>query len=274
MKLRPLSREQWRSSLRTAFAALITAALTLRWSGATSVDLWYGLYGVARSNLADQRLSVRVARERILGTLFGGVIGTLLLLLGPSWALVGVAYLLVEVLGRHWGFSAGSRVNATVVAVLLFLVPADAQSGPYYVFFRTLWHLLGLSIGMLVEHLFWSRDDRERWREQEAELVALLRSLGGPEFPAAVESLERKLVEEVRRMRQLAELLASQDPDHWGRSGGQERLTLLETAAVHGAALVRRPASTPEDSPLARRCADLDREALLVSLGQLQPVSP
>ncbi len=275
MKLQRPSREQWRSSLRTAVAALIAAAITLRWSGHPRLDLWYCLYGVARSNLADQRVSARAARERILGTLFGGAIATALLLLGGGWIWVGIAYLLVELLGSPLRLSAGSRSNATVVAVLMFLVPADAGSGAFYVFFRTLWHLLGLAIGMAVEHLFWPRGDRERLQETEADLLEALQIVEnrmGADPPGELDPLgvERRLVGGLRRLRELGQQLREEQPGRWAAQGREERLRQLEQAVIQAMALLRRGPAEAGGGMLARRSAELDRAALAGSLAVLR----
>jgi hypothetical protein len=275
MKLQRPSREQWRSSLRAAVAALIAAAITLRWSGDPRLDLWYCLYGVARSNLADQRVSARAARERILGTLFGGAIATALLLLGGGWIWVGIAYLLVELLGNPLRLSAGSRSNATVVAVLMFLVPADAGSGAFYVFFRTLWHLLGLAIGMAVEHLFWPRGDRERLQETEADLLEALQTVEkrmGADPPGELDplGLERRLVGGLRRLRELGQLLREEQPGRWAAQGREERLRQLEQAVIQAMALLRRGPAEAGGGALARRSAALDRAALAGSLAMLR----
>ncbi len=272
-RLHLLTGEEWRSSLRTAIAGLIAAAIALRWSGDNSVDVWYCLYGVARSNLADQRLSARLARERILGTLFGGAIGAGLVLLGNGWALVGVAYLLVELLGNRLGLSSGSRSNGTVAAVLLLMVPDYGRQGASWVLLRTLWHLIGLAIGMAVEHLLWPRGDKERLAELEHELIVRLQGLNREPDPAASQRLERQLVSGFRRIRELAEQAAAADPAAWAQRGGDERLRTLEQAVIHGTALVRHPLTAVPEGPLARRCIALDRCALARQLERLGAVA-
>jgi uncharacterized membrane protein YgaE (UPF0421/DUF939 family) len=256
MGFRPLTTEQWHSSLRTGIAALVAAAITMRWDGSTSLDLWYCLYGVARSNLADQRLSGRLARERIVGTLFGGVIGCVLQLLGPGWIWIGVGYLVVQVLGCHWKLSGGSRSNGAVAVLLLLMVPDHSAAGATYVLDRVLWHLLGLAIGMAVEHLFWPRGDLERLAEVEAQLLKLLGGLDLQPDAGLAQRQERQLVELFRQIRELSGLA------EW-------RLQALEQAVIHAAALLRHPATADRDAPLADRCLALDRQALAHNLAIL-----
>ncbi|MCT0200264.1 FUSC family protein [Synechococcus sp. CS-1325] len=269
MGFRPLTTEQWHSSLRIGIASLIAAAITLRWNGSSSLDLWYCLYGVARSNLADQRLSSRLARERIVGTLFGGGVGCALLLLGPGWIWIGVGYLLVQLLGSHWNLSGGSRSNGAVAVLLMMMVPADSAAGPTYVLARVLWHLLGLSIGMAVEHLFWPRGDREQREQLEAKLLGLLADLDLQPDAVRAQRQERQLVELFRQIREMAQLSAHSDPSVGTDLPGEGRLQALEQAVIHGAALLRHPHGPSAEGPLAQRCLSLEREALAGKLAFL-----
>jgi uncharacterized membrane protein YgaE (UPF0421/DUF939 family) len=269
MGFRPLSTEQWHSSLRTGIAALIAAAITMHWKGSSSLDLWYCLYGVARSNLADQRLSGRLARERIVGTLFGGAIGCALLLLGPGWVWIGIGYLLVQVLGTHCKLSGGSRSNGSIAVLLLMMVPGDSAAGPIYVLHRVLWHLLGLAIGMAVEHLFWPRGDRERLDELEAKLLGLLGGLDLQPDDALAQRQERQLVEHFRKIRELSRQTADEDPAAWSARQGERRLQDLEQAVIHAAALLRHGPRPGTDGALAQRCLALDQQALARSLAAL-----
>ena len=275
MAFRPLTAEQWRSSLRTALAGLIAAPIALHWGGDTGLDVWYCLYGVARSNLADQGLSARAARDQLLGSCIGGGIAAVLVMLGNSWILVGVAYLLVELVGKRWGLSSGSRTNAAVAALLLLLVPAYGREGALWVVHRISWYLLGLAIGMATERLLWPRSERQRLAELERNLVAILRAVhqapGDPAAAGAAEPMdqERRLVRAFRQVRELAQQVASEDPDGWSQGGGEARLSSLEQAMVHGAALLRHPSHRELAGPLARRCAELDRSALAQELSQL-----
>jgi hypothetical protein len=279
MGLKPLTGEQWRSSLRTALAGLIAAPIALHWGGDTGLDVWYCLYGVARSNLADQRLSAQAARDQLLGSCLGGGIAAGLVMLGNRWILVGVAYLLVELVGKRWGLSSGSRTNAAIAALLLLLVPAYGQEGALWVVYRISWYLLGLAIGMATERLLWARSERQRLAELERNLVAILRAVHqAPADPAAAAAAraaaepvdqERRLVCAFRQVRELARQVAAEDPDGWSRGGGERRLRSLERAMVHGAALLRHPSHLELAGPLARRCTELDRSALAQELSEL-----
>lgn len=277
MGFRPLTAEQWHSSLRTAIAGLVAAPIALNWGGNSGLDVWYCLYGVARSNLADQRLSGRAATEQLLGTLVGGGIGAGLVILGSNGLLVGVAYLLVELIGNRWGLSQGSRTNAIIAAILLLMVPEYGKEGAHWVANRLGWYLLGLAIGMAVERLLWPRGDRQRLAEQERNLIENLQTLRqeqAQEPPAGGRTgepmdQERRLVNGFRQVRDLAQLVATADPDGWSRHGGEKRLRGLEQAVFHAAALLRHPSGIETAGPLTRRCAELDLNALVWELDQL-----
>jgi len=107
----------------------------------------------------------------VVGTVVGGVVVTLLMLVLDNWLAVGVGYVLIQLLGSRLGLSAAALMNASVMAVMLLAVPAYNQEGGWYVLFRTLWHLIGLAIGMLVECLFWYRSALERLRQSEDDLI-------------------------------------------------------------------------------------------------------
>ncbi|MFZ4803779.1 MAG: hypothetical protein ACOYLI_03850 [Synechococcus lacustris] len=253
-----LTRSQWQGSARIAIATLITGAIVFRWAAGSSVDIWYALYGVARSNLANEELSIRVGRERLLGTAFGGVIAALLLLVGNPWLWVGLAYLLVELLGSQLGLSRGSRTNAMVAAVMVLMVPNNSAEGFNYVLYRTLWHGLGLGIGMAVEHLFWPSNANQRLRQSEQRLIAFLKDLFLNPNPSGDAQQSRQLVQLYRGVRELQTTLVTT-----ARSQGP-----LDHAVVHGAALLRQSNASP--GPLEQQCQQLDREALGAHLAVLE----
>ena len=62
------------------------------------------------------------------------------------------------------------------MAVLLLAVPGNTNLGGLYVFERTIWHLVGLFIGMLIERLFWFRSATQRLQDSEQLLVKQLQS--------------------------------------------------------------------------------------------------
>ena len=252
-----LTRTQWQGSARIAIATLITAAMVFRWAAGSTVDIWYALYGVARSNLANEELSIRVGRERLWGTAFGGVLAALLLLIGNPWLWVGLAYLLVELLGAHLGLSRGTRTNAMVAAVMVLMVPNNSAEGFNYVLYRTLWHGLGLGIGMAIEHLFWPSNAKQRLIQSEQRLMAFLKDLFLNPNPSADAAKSRQLVQLYRGVR---ELQTTQTP---ARAHGS-----LDHAVAHGAALLRQSNASP--GPLERHCQQLDREALGKHLAQLE----
>jgi len=59
----------------------------------------------------------------VVGTVVGGVVVTLLMLVLDNWLAVGVGYVLIQLLGSRLGLSAAALMNASVMAVMLLAVP-------------------------------------------------------------------------------------------------------------------------------------------------------
>lgn len=175
--MKPISAAQIRNALQVGFAGLIAAAI-YEFAGlnAKGIEGFYIIYGVARSLLLTPEASFAAARDRIVGTIFGGFIVALLILVLKSWLAVGIGYILIQVLGRKIRFNQSTLMNGSIMAVLLLAVPANTNLGGIYVFERTIWHLAGLLIGMAIERLFWFSSETQRLQDSEQFLVKQLRS--------------------------------------------------------------------------------------------------
>jgi len=57
------------------------------------------------------------------GTVVGGVVVAMLMLVLDNWLAVGVGYMLIQLLGARLGLSAAALMNASVMAVMLLAVP-------------------------------------------------------------------------------------------------------------------------------------------------------
>ena len=122
--MKPISAAQIRNALQVGFAGLIAAAI-YEFAGldAKGIEGFYIIYGVARSLLLTPEVSFAAARDRIVGTIFGGVIVALLILVLKSWLAVGIGYILIQILGRKIGLNQPTLMNGSIMAVLLLAVP-------------------------------------------------------------------------------------------------------------------------------------------------------
>ena len=244
--------DQLRNALQVGFAGFLAAGIyELVGPDVNSIDGFYLVYGAARSLLPTPEASWAAAQARVVGTVLGGVVVTLLMLVLDNWLAVGVGYVLIQLLGARLGLSAAALMNASVMAVMLLAVPAYRQESGWYVLYRTLWHLIGLAIGMLVQRLFWYRSALERLRQSEEDLIhSLNQCCNGGDCRSA-----EQLIEQYARhcqMRQSA--LAHREQNYLQRD------QLIEEALRHAVAMQR----VPEVLRL------IDQEACLAALMELQ----
>jgi uncharacterized membrane protein YgaE (UPF0421/DUF939 family) len=170
--MKPVTSRQLMNSLQVGFAGFLATGLyTLFGNSAGSLNGFYVVYGVARSLLPTPEASLASAKSRVVGTVFGGVVVALLILVLNNWVAIGIGYVVIQLLGRKIGLSPSALLNASIMTVLLLAVPSYNQSGGWFVFFRTTWHLIGLGIGMAVERVFWFRSPQLRLRESEKNLM-------------------------------------------------------------------------------------------------------
>jgi uncharacterized membrane protein YgaE (UPF0421/DUF939 family) len=243
---------QLRNALQVGFAGFLAAGIyELVGSDVNSIDGFYLVYGAARSLLPTPEASWAAAQARVVGTVFGGVVVTLLMLVLDNWLAVGVGYVLIQLLGWRLGLSAAALMNASVIAVMLLAVPVYRQEGGWYVLYRTLWHLIGLAIGMLVERLFWYRSALERLQQSEGDLIHSLNQCCNGGHGRSAEQLIEQYARHCQ-MRQIA--LAHREQNHLQRD------QLIEQALCHAVAMQR----VPEGLRL------IDQEACLAALMELQ----
>ncbi|MFM7675683.1 MAG: FUSC family protein [Synechococcus sp.] len=240
MPLRPLSPQQTRNALLAGFAGFVATALYL-WAGPDAVaqDGFYLVYGAVRSLLPSREASLQAARARLLGSAFGGVVVFLVMLALRNWLAMGVAYVLIHLIGRRCRFSSATLVNAGVMVVLLLGVPSYGAMGFRYVFDRCLWHALGLGIGMAVERLFWPDSPLQRLIDSERALVQRLEDLLAGQQVASAEALITRYAEH-RAVR--SEVLRGADAALLQTPSFRDRHDCLEIALRHAVAMLRAPA--------------------------------
>ncbi|CAK6686801.1 FUSC family protein [Synechococcus sp. CCY9201] len=239
MPLRSLSPQQTRNALLVGFAGFLATALYL-WSGpaVAAEQGFYLVYGAVRSLLPSRDASLQAAQARLLGTAFGGVVVFLVMLAFRDWLAMGVAYVLIHRIGRRCGFSSATLVNAGVMVVLLLGVPAYGAMGFRYVFDRTLWHALGLGIGMAVERLFWPDAPLQRLITSERALVQRLHDLLAGRQVCSAESLIASYAEH-RAVR--SEVLRGSEAALLQSPSYRDRHDCLEIALRHAVAMLRGP---------------------------------
>jgi hypothetical protein len=178
MALRSLSAQQIRNAWQVGFAGFLATGLYLSaGDAALRIDGFYVVYGVARSLLPTPEASLKAAKARIVGTVFGGLVVVMLIKAVSNWLAVGIGYVLVKLLGRRLGLDDATLMNGVIMALLLVAVPGYQDMGGLYVLYRTGWHLIGLMLGMAVERLFWFSPLLKRLQSSELALIAQLEDL-------------------------------------------------------------------------------------------------
>lgn len=255
-----LTQRQWQLALKGALAAFLAMGVYAVVPESLRVrdQAFYLLYGIARSVLPSEQSSRTAFRDRITGTLFGGAVVAPLTLVARGWLAVGLGYLLVQLVANRLRLGPGLRTNAITMVFLLMLIPTYGQLGFTYTLHRVGWHLLGLSIGLAVERLFWPEDaEAERRR-----LVGLLRQRLQPLAAEVMPPVERRdaetLVALYRRYRQLG-------PGAADSRGGP----LLEEAMVHGMARLRAALLPWQDDRWQAGLDGRDRDGLRRALEAL-----
>ena len=262
--MKPISAAQIRNALQVGFAGLIAAAI-YEFAGldAKGIEGFYIIYGVARSLLLTPEVSFAAARDRIVGTIFGGVIVALLILVLKSWLAVGIGYILIQILGRKIGLNQPTLMNASIMAVLLLAVPGNTNLGGLYVFERTIWHLVGLFIGMLIERLFWFRSETQRLQDSEQLLVKQLQSCL---LKAEVVSSEDLILSYAKHCKIKSIAYRDCKIDDLKFVSLNEREELLEIALRHAVALGRVPAQLRKFDQIECSIALASLEKLLTNV--------
>lgn len=233
------SPDQVRNALQVGFAGFLAAGVyELAGPHVNSIDGFYLVYGAARSLLPTPEASRAAAQARVVGTIFGGVVVTLLMVVLNNWLAAGVGYVLIQLIGRHLGLSAAGLMNASVMAIMLLAVPAYNQASGWYVLYRTLWHLVGLVIGMGVERLFWFRSALDRLQQSEERLIGFLQQVCEENRVLSAEQLIAMYAEHCK----VRNTALRADPGSRLPSGmALQRDQLIERALRHAVAMQRVP---------------------------------
>lgn len=244
MAISPPSASQIRNSIQVGFAGFLAAGLLLfAGENATRIDAFYLVYGVARSLLPTPEASMKAARARVIGTVFGGVVVALLMQSVSNWLAVGMGYILIKVLGRRIGLNQATLMNAVIMAILLVAIPGYKAMGWQYVLYRSLWHLVGLMIGMAVERLFWFTPLIKRLQRSEASLIKQLDDL----LDQSPAQLHQALINSYAAHCTLRGLvLRSDQASMLTTPDSQKRQEWLERAVRHGVARQRVPEQLQE----------------------------
>ena len=237
--MKQLSADQIRNALQVGFAGFVATAVYKATGHTTNeIDGFYILYGVARSLLPTAEASLAAARARVVGTIFGGVVVSLLTLVLSNWLGVGIGYVLIQLGGRRLGLNQATLMNADITAILLLAVPEFRALDGWYVLDRAGWHLVGLLIGMAIERLFWFRPALQRLRDSEQRLCTLIRAATSGEESIGAESL-------IGLYAQHCKIRSTVLQSNQGRTlqlpEFVERDELLEQALQHAVAMQRAP---------------------------------
>lgn len=238
--MKPPSADQIRNSLKVGFAGFLAAGVYAFFGGnANHLDGFYVVYGAARSLLPTPEASLADAQARVVGTVFGGAVVALLILALNNWIAIGIGYVIIQLLGRRIGLGPAALINASVMTVLLLAVPSDNLQGGAFVFFRTLWHLIGLAIGMGVERIFWFRSPLQRLQQSEDHLIERIKQLICCDKSQPVEELIAIYAEHCK-LRQL--MLRGSAGSKRQSVDPTRRDHVLELALRHAVAMQRVPA--------------------------------
>jgi len=255
-----LTQRQWQLALKGALAAFLAMGVYAVVPESLRVrdQAFYLLYGIARSVLPSEQSSRTAFRDRITGTLFGGAVVAPLTLVARGWLAVGVGYLLVQLVANRLRLGPGLRTNAITMVFLLMLIPTYGQTGFTYTLHRVGWHILGLSIGIVVERLFWPEDAEAERRRLRGLLEQRLQPLTAEVLPPVERRDAETLVALYRRYRQLGPAAAD------SRGG-----PLLEEAMVHGMARLRAALLPWQDDRWQAGLDGRDRDGLRRALEAL-----
>lgn len=255
--LHPPSVRQIHNAVQVGFAGfLATGLFVVAGPEATRIDAFYVVYGVARSLLPTPEASLKAARARVVGTLFGGLVVMMLIKAVSNWLAVGIGYVLVKLLGRRLGLDQATLMNAVLMAVLLVAIPDYRDMGGLYVLYRTGWHLVGLMLGMAVERLFWFTPLLQRLERSESALIARLQDLLNQEPAQRAPELISAYASHCS-LRSI--VLKSDQAAMLGTPESQQRQEWLERAVRHGVARQRVP----------RQLASIDADGCRNALRQL-----
>lgn len=156
MKLRRTRVHVGLRTLKTV-AAVILSMVIVDFFGATSSKLIFAMLGAMAAVQTTFRESLESCFAQILGVIFGGLVGVLLLTLKlPSLMATGIGIIMVITLYNALRITY-SPVNACFIVVLL-CTTADIEPIPYAL--GRIWDTtIGLSVGMLINTLIFPYDN-------------------------------------------------------------------------------------------------------------------
>lgn len=124
----------------------------------------YPFYACIAAVICMQRSvehSFRVGRDRMLGTVLGGLVGLgIYLLIGPSWYATGIGVIIVIALCNRFGKQASVSISCIVlIAILTNLKEVTAVA---YAANRVLDTLIGIVMAIGINRLIPSRQNEEK----------------------------------------------------------------------------------------------------------------
>lgn len=170
-----------RVGLRTikTVAAVIISMIIVDFFGATSSKLIFAMLGAMAAVQTTFKESLESCIAQIIGVVFGGVVGVLLLALKlPSLVATGIGIIMVITLYNALRITY-SPVNACFIVVLLCTTP-DIQPVTYAL--GRIWDTaIGLGVGMLINTLIFPYDNSSMIRSTveslDKEVIAFLEAL-------------------------------------------------------------------------------------------------
>lgn len=147
--------ELLRKSVKVTVAAFITAAIATYFERIEFV--WYPLLAVVIVVDDDDEKTVAAARNRILGTITGGLVTFLVHTVLDGWIGVLVSILLMVPVLRMLGWQSGLS-TAALVSILFLMIPSHAALNWTYVFNRALDTTVGCVVALVVGLWMWPRN--------------------------------------------------------------------------------------------------------------------
>lgn len=160
-----------RQSLRLAIAAFLTAAIATRFD--TIAYVWYPLTAVVVVVDDNTDQSLKMALNRIVGTLLGGLITFLVHSILGGWIGVLVSLLLMVPVLRLLGLES-SISTAALVSLMFLMIPKHEELNWDYVFQRSLDTAIGCAIAIGVGLVLWPRNGTRELLRLEAGLRSTL----------------------------------------------------------------------------------------------------
>jgi uncharacterized membrane protein YccC len=245
-----------RNSLKLAVAALITAAIAVRFERIEF--LWYPLLAVVIVVDDNDDHTLQAASGRVMGTVLGGLITFLVHTVLSGWVGVLVSLLLLipvlQLLG--WQSALGT---AGLTSIMFLMIPSHVALNWNYVFNRALDTVVGCLVAIAVGLLFWPRNAVAEMELAEGRLLRLLTDQlrrygtwleGGERRPLPLDPAP--LSSNLQRLEQLVSQERAGPRRHVLQRGSWERrLRLWQLTHFHWLAWERLLGELPEGAILA-----------------------